>query len=145
MNPVEAFLMTIRFSEGTEDSNGYRRIVGLNRALINDFVKHPNILVDINNLGIKSTAAGAYQFIFKTWETYRVKLGLPDFSPESQDKAAHQLLIDCGAVDFLIGGDIVSAMVKAGREWASVPGASSGQVHLTAQQWIRQFHIYLGG
>jgi muramidase (phage lysozyme) len=61
-----------------------------------DFSKHPNVWVPIpgDPKGLGSTAAGKYQFIYSTWETARKALNLPDFSPESQDRAAAWLATD---------------------------------------------------
>lgn len=53
----------------------------------NDFSRHPNI-AEPRADGRKSTAAGKYQFIKGTWERAANALGLTDFSPASQDKAA---------------------------------------------------------
>jgi muramidase (phage lysozyme) len=76
---------------GTE-SPGYDVIYGGQR--FTDFSKHPNIAVEIRsgpNRGKFSTAAGRYQFLFSTWADLQEELGLPDFSPTSQDKAAWHL------------------------------------------------------
>jgi len=59
-----------------------------------DFSHHPNKPVEIisgPNKGRTSTAAGRYQFLFSSWKEEQQKLNLPDFSPESQDKAAWHL------------------------------------------------------
>jgi lysozyme len=49
-------------------------------------------LVTLNNKGLKSTAAGAYQFLASTWDDLKRKLNLPDFGPHSQDLAAQELI-----------------------------------------------------
>jgi hypothetical protein len=41
--------------------------------------------------GTSSEAAGAYQFMKPTWDGAKQALGLPDFSPESQEKAGRYL------------------------------------------------------
>lgn len=57
----------------------------------NDFSHHPGVYTPITsgpNVGKNSSAAGKYQFIESTWNKAAKTLGLTDFSPESQDKAA---------------------------------------------------------
>jgi muramidase (phage lysozyme) len=76
---------------GTE-SPGYDVLYGGGRFA--DFSRHPNIAVPIRsgpNRGKASTAAGRYQFLFSTWTAIQTELGLADFSPASQDKAAWHL------------------------------------------------------
>lgn len=69
-----------------------------------------------------STAAGAYQFIRPTWKRLRDKLGLDDFSFANQDRAALELLDETGVLDLIKEGEIESAIRKAGKIWASLPG-----------------------
>lgn len=77
--------------------------------------------------GCVSTAAGAYQFIKPTWVRLRDRLNLPDFSPASQDLAAIALLDEIGATSLILDGDIESAIYKASRVWASLPGSTAQQ------------------
>jgi len=61
------------------------------RRYFQDFSKHPNqpaLIADGPHKGEFSSAAGKYQFIKGTWDRAQAALGLPDFSPESQDIAA---------------------------------------------------------
>jgi muramidase (phage lysozyme) len=55
-----------------------------------DFSKHPGIMVERAD-GRMSSAAGRYQFTLTTWNQVAAELGLTDFSPESQDRAALHL------------------------------------------------------
>jgi lysozyme len=122
---VGAFLWTVRVSEGTADSRGYSRLVGGGQFV--GFADHPRILVDLPNLGIKSSAAGAYQIIRRTWDGVAGKLALPDFSPASQDAAAVELIKQRGAWADVKAGRFAAAIEKCRKEWASLPGAGYGQ------------------
>lgn len=75
----------------------------------------------------KSTAAGAYQFILPTWRALKGKLQLPDFSKDSQDKAAAELIRMQGAIPDIEAGRIAQAIDKCRNQWASLPGANTGQ------------------
>jgi Tape measure protein len=78
-----AFLKTVS-GPGIEGAD-YNTIVGGGK--FTDFSKHPGIVGVRTALG-PSTAAGRYQFTKTTWNMVAKKLGLTDFSPASQDKAA---------------------------------------------------------
>jgi muramidase (phage lysozyme) len=122
---VSAFLWTIRVSEGTDVIDGYSMLVGGGR--FDGFADHPRVLVQLSNLGIKSSAAGAYQILRRTWDDVRDKLGLPDFSPASQDAAAVELIKRRGALADVRAGRFNAAIDKCKKEWASLPGAGYGQ------------------
>lgn len=101
-------------------------------ATFSDFTRHPNIPERIRsgpNKGKYSTAAGRYQFIYPTWKTYKQRLGLPDFSPASQDRAAYELAKDDfrrrhgGNLDeFLQRGEIPTVAKHLRATWTSLPG-----------------------
>jgi len=122
---VYAFLGMLRVSEGTAGPNGYRTLVG--GKLFDSFADHPRIVVSLPNLGIKSSAAGAFQMLARTWDGVRAKLGLPDFSPASQDAAAIELIRQRGALADVRAGNFARAVEKCKKEWASLPGAGYGQ------------------
>lgn len=118
-----AFLAMIRKSEGTAGPNGYRTFYG--GSLFSDLSAHPNTAHTA--AGITSTAAGAYQFLFRTWEECRRALNLPDFMPDSQDAAAVFLIKRRGALPDVDAGNFAAAVAKCSKEWASLPGAGYGQ------------------
>lgn len=124
---LRAFLYLIRWCEGTAGEDGYRMLFG--GELFDGFAQHPNRKVTkvLGGKPITSTAAGAYQFLFGTWEECRKTLNLPDFSPESQDKAAVYLIKRRGALDDVEAGRLKDAIRKCALEWASLPGSPYGQ------------------
>lgn len=122
---VLAFLQTIRVSEGTAGSNGYSTLVG--GSQFDSYADHPRKLVYLANLGINSSAAGAYQILRRTWDGVAAKLGLSDFSPTSQDRAAVELIRQRGALADVRAGRFAAAIEKCKKEWASLPGAGYGQ------------------
>ncbi|MBG1252212.1 glycoside hydrolase family 104 protein [Burkholderia pseudomallei] len=123
---IAAFLDTIAVSEGTagQGDDGYNVLVG--GGLFTSYAQHPNLLVTLRP-GLRSTAAGRYQFLFSTWTGLRAALGLPDFSPVSQDLACVELLKQVGAYDLIVAGDVTDAIARCNRTWASFPGSPYGQ------------------
>ncbi|RQQ65598.1 muramidase [Burkholderia stagnalis] len=124
---VQAFLTLIRTGEGTTGPNGYRTLFG--GGTFDSYARHPNIAVTRGAL--TSTAAGAYQILYRTWLEISAAYGLTDFSPASQDTAAVALIKRRGALADVIAGRFDSAIVKCNKEWASLPGSPYGQPTLT--------------
>lgn len=140
-----ATLATIRVAEGTPDADGYRRIYG--GALFDDFSDHPRKMQTFtfrNGKTVTSDAAGAYQFLSTTWDEAARALGLPDFSPESQDIAAIWLIRRRGALNDILAGRLESALNKLSYEWASLPPGRYGQPVKTADE-VAQLFIENGG
>ena len=117
---VRAFLKAIRLGEGTLDDRGYHRMVGGEE--FEDFSHHPNKRVYVPRYKVWSTAAGAYQFIHRTWRSVVELYDLPDFSPECQDEGAVALIEGRGALHNVIRGEFEEAIEKCSLEWASLPG-----------------------
>lgn len=132
---VQALLRVIRTGEGTTGENGYRTLFG--GGLFNGFADHPRITV--KSSGYTSTAAGAYQFITSSWDETKRVMGLPDFSPRSQDLAALGRIAARGALEDAKAGNFEAAIKKIAREWASLPGSPYGQPVIS---WERARAIY---
>ena len=125
---VQAFLLMIRKSEGTDAADGYNYIFGSspnNDKRFTDFSKHPDIKVPYGNTF--STAAGAYQILYPDWRFVQQKYALPDFSPGSQDIAAAELISERNVLQKLMNGDFNTALTECAATWASLPGAPYGQ------------------
>lgn len=144
---VRAFLDVLAWAEGTARAADPYRVCYSYKNVIDgrdgiagtfdDWVDHPTITGEwagepLDHLGpryagLKSTAAGKYQIIVGTWREAKRALKLPDFSPDSQDKAAVYLIRRRGALDDVMRGDLQAAVDKCAAEWASLPGSTSGQ------------------
>jgi lysozyme len=131
---VRAFLQAIIAAEGTaQRGDPYRATFGYSHV-IQDLSDHPYYTGEWKGAPFYSggreqwsTAAGAYQFLRRTWAGLRVNLGLPDFSPASQDAAAIELIRERGALEDVKAGRFATAVEKVRRVWASLPGAGYGQ------------------
>ena len=129
---IRAMLDTIAFSEGADygtvvrgtviRSPAHPELVGRRNVTVTDFSDHPNALVRVGP-NLTSTAAGRYQFLHRTWTS----LGLPDFTPRSQDQGAITLMRRRGMIGPLMAGDVQTAITNGNREWASLPGSPYGQ------------------
>jgi lysozyme len=117
-------------SEGTRGygDDGYNVMFG--RRLFASYADHPRQYFDFQTLsGVwkKTSAAGRYQFIAPTWDALAAKLGLPDFSPASQDAACMELVRQRGALEDVRAGRFAQALAKCRPVWASLPGAGYDQ------------------
>lgn len=128
---ISAFLDMIAWSEiGPallgETDDGYNVLVGstpdrpLTFCSYRTFPRH-------YHAATCSTAAGRYQFLRRYWGYYRRQLKLRDFSPQSQDRWAVQLIRECIAEEAIESGDIIRGIYLCGSRWASLPGNSYGQ------------------
>lgn len=124
---------------GPESAGRYNVIYGGSK--FSDFSDHPRRYMTIQsgpNAGKKSSAAGRYQFLASTWDSMAKKLGLTDFSPESQDLAAleyaresYYLATGESLDDALMRGDEAS-LARVGqvlsKKWTSLPGGIEQQI-----------------
>lgn len=144
---LTAFKAMIRKAEtGFEngDERQYRTLFGSTPSrpvLFVGFADHPRIaktFKDKNGLTQWTSAAGGYQAMavsktangmtrVDTWDRIKRKLGLPDFSPKSQEKFADELLRQIGAMPYILSGNFEAAIKKASGTWASLPGANYPQ------------------
>ena len=128
---LQAFLDMIAYSEiGPRllkaSDNGYNVIVGSTPEkpiLFYDYRDHPRVYIK----AINSTAAGRYQILARYFDAYKSQLNLPDFSPQSQDAIAVQLIKECRALGDIEAGLLAFAIKKCSSRWASLPGAGYGQ------------------
>lgn len=131
---VRAFLDMIAMSEIgaallAASDDGYNVEVGSTPQrpiLFDSYADHPRALMVLGS-GIKSTAAGRYQFLAHTWDGLKESLFLPDFSPLSQDAACIELLRECGALAKISADQVPDAIRSASHIWASFPSAGYGQ------------------
>ena len=141
---LNAFLDLIAWSEGTKGKgdDGYNDIVDP-AGFFDDYSDHPHQLVQVN-ARIKSTAAGRYQLLARTFGHYKKLLGLKDFSPLSQDKIAIQLIKEQRALDHVLAGRISDAIDACANIWASFPGANYGQREHSKSALLEQFQKFGG-
>jgi muramidase (phage lysozyme) len=157
-----AFLGMIRTAEGTADALGYQALFGhrANRPrTFSSWADHPRIAQQFttgDGRRLWTSAAGAYQFMAKspipgggstsvnTWDVLQKRLGLPDFSPASQDLAAIELIREAGALGDVRAGRFEQAVTKVRRIWASLPGAGYGQGERSLES-LRLAYLNNGG
>jgi muramidase (phage lysozyme) len=141
---VYAFLKMLRHGEGTSDEDGYRRMFG--GELFDSFADHPRkaITKKLGGSPITSTAAGAYQFLSRTWDGLVKQYGFADFSPKNQDLAGIALIKGRKALDDVIAGRFETAVLKCNKEWASLPGSPYGQPVVTMTRAKKEYEAHGG-
>lgn len=133
-----AMLDAIAWAEG---GVSYRTMFGGGQFDTSKGWKHPDKV--IRSGGYASAAAGRYQFMPFTWERAAKALGLKDFSPINQDKAAIWLM------DKRLGGNSADILKKEGvsnrvlnafaGEWAAVPVAGGGSFYGQPSRKVKDF------
>lgn len=138
---------------GPESAGKYDVIYGGGR--FSDFSDHPRKAVPIGsgpNAGKTSSAAGKYQFLGSTWDDQAKKLGLTDFSPASQDKAAWNLAAESyrnatgGDLDAVLRSGDTNAIAGVGKAlapiWTSLPGGIEQGTNTS--RFLKAYNGYLG-
>jgi muramidase (phage lysozyme) len=123
---------------GPESAGQYdRRYHPTGVRRFSDYSAHPNIGERIGagpNEGKFSTAAGRYQITNSTWKNIAPRMGLEDFSPQSQDLAGWGLAQgrygagldqDLASMDPATLGQVGK---KLSKEWTSLPGGIEQQL-----------------
>lgn len=119
---VREFLKLIADAEGVK--YGYNTLFG--NSYLPSLASHPNQLVPFTQKDGTinySSAAGAYQFLFDTWERLKRKFGFNDFGGVNQDLGAIALIAEKGALGDVEKGDFKTAINKLGGVWASLPSS----------------------
>lgn len=132
---LNAYLAVLRAGES---SDNYKALVG--GGEFQSFADHPSVTEGFEGIVTSagpSHAAGAYQFQPGTWKEAQAALGLPDFSPASQDQAAIFLIKRRGAYQAVRSGYLEVAQQLLRNEWASL--ADRGQ------SWVNTVYADNGG
>lgn len=127
---IRRFLNLLARAEGGD----YDVIVGGKK--FSDFSRHPGV-VGVRTVDGPSTAAGRYQITKSTYDDFAPKLGITDFSPESQDKIALAIIQRQGALDDVRSGRFEQAINKLGGRWASLPTSTSTQPK-RSWEWVQK-------
>jgi muramidase (phage lysozyme) len=149
-NNLPAFLYVIRKAEGTAAPNGYKYLFGSRydkERLFKSFADHPRVYTsfkDKTGKQLRTSAAGAYQFIVPTWNALAKRLGLKDFSPANQDKAAIELIREKGALPDIEAGRFEVALKKVRKIWASLPNSGHNQPERSLSDAIKWYKEYGG-
>ena len=138
---VAAFLRVIRQGESRQDDSAYTIQFGGEHFDAPPW-EHPGTVKVVGSL--RSTAAGAYQFLKSTWDAVQAAYELPDFSPQCQDEACVALIKGRKALDDVIAGRFKDAVVKCAKEWASLPFSPYGQPTLTYDLALKTYQAWGG-
>ena len=139
---VQAFLAAISKAEGGDYNLMYGGVVGKknDKWRFTDFSTHPGPGSDG-----RTTAAGRYQINKANWQENGVKkMGLSDFSPETQDLIAVESIRQVHALENVIEGDIDSATRKTSSVWAAIPKGAhlandAGQPYMQYERFLKIF------
>lgn len=136
---ITAFLKLLRLCEDyphEPSEKNYKTMYG-GGTLVN-LTDHPRRTV--TKWGHTSSAAGAYQITVATYDEFKKKLGLKDFSPDAQDKIATAIIKTEHALDLVNEGKIEDAIKKLNRRWTSLPGGNQSRIKI--EEALKKFDEY---
>lgn len=136
---VAAFLRFIRYAEHKRDDDSVYFLLYGGTQSFTDLSKHPNKAMTA--WGQTSTAAGAYQILYKSWKEAKDQGIIIDFSKSAQDRFAVWKLQTRHALHYVKNGDIDKAIPLLRKEWTSMPGAS--QSHMSMAEAHRLFDKFV--
>lgn len=125
-----AFLKLLRWCEHyphEPSEANYKTMYG--GGTFESFDDHPRKYV--TKWGKTSSAAGAYQITVATFDEFKKKLGLKDFTPASQDAIALAIIKQAGAISLIDEGKIEDAIRKLTGRWSSLPGGIHSRIQMT--------------
>lgn len=131
---VKRYLDMIAAAEGAD----YNTLFGGGK--FEDTSRHPGVSKEFTQTDGKknrSTAAGRYQFLQRTWDDVAKATGVTDFSPRSQDIGAVELLRRSGSLEAVRAGRYEEAVSKDNKTWASLPGSPYAQ-RTRSMDFVRQ-------
>jgi len=133
-----AMLDAIAWAEG---GVSYRTMFGGGQFDTSRGWNHPDTVV--RSGGYASAAAGRYQFMPFTWARAAKALGLKDFSPINQDKAAIWLMdqrLGGNSAEILRSEGVSNRVLNAfSGEWAAVPMAGGGSYYGQPSRKVKDF------
>lgn len=142
---VIAFSRVVREGESRQDDAAFfMRYGGYGQQpkYFDSLERHPRI-PELTADGRKSTAAGAFQATWTTWQDFEKFMGRPmDFSRESQYLFYVWCLHRRGALDAVIAGRFEEACRLCKDEWTSLPG---GAEENAATRRARETYLKWGG
>ena len=134
---MRAMLTTIRTTEGHGTSTAYD--VKYGGAKFTDNSDHPGggtfteKQKDGTTKEVYHSPAGAYQITEGTYNLYKDKAGVSDFSPTSQDKVAVSIIEgQKGAYSSVVNGNVETSFQLLKSQWSSLPGATDPGMSLGA-------------
>lgn len=130
----------LRVGEGTSAEDGYHTLFGGGRFV--DLADHPRVRVTRGSL--TSTAAGAYQFLERTWDGLVRQYGFTNFGERNQDLGCVALIAGRNALNDVVEGRFELAVQKCNKEWASLPGSPYGQPTVTIAKAKAEYEAWGG-
>ena len=128
---VDNYLEFLNRAEGSPKSN---TIVGGGK--FDDYSRHPGV-VGVTTKEGPSTAAGKWQITKETYNDIAPKIGVTDFSEDSQKAIAIKLIENNNALDDVKKGDYLTANAKLGKVWASLPSSTYSQSK-RSPEWVEE-------